>query len=296
MPGSRYLTVAEIARFARVAGGLGVTRFRLTGGEPLLRKEVVDIVVALRRSVPGAELSATTNGSNLVSLAGPLRAAGLDRLNVSLDSLDPDRFEEVTRYGHYRRVRDGVEKALEYGFPIKLNVVVMRGISDDEILAFVGLALDYDMDVRFLEFMPLCGSGWRPDLVYPIGRVREIITRRFELTERPRGDRPAQSFSLAGGRGRVGFIAPLSEPFCENCSRIRISADGNIRPCLFSDFEVAVGHLLKDGASDERVAEIVRRAVRNKPAGSQFADEPFQGVPSGNSYATAGPFIRSIGG
>ncbi len=144
--------------------------------------------------------------------------------------------------------------------------------------------------------MPLCGSGWRPDLVYPIGRVRELIAQRFEMTERPRGDRPAQTFSLSGGRGRVGFIAPLSEPFCENCSRIRVSADGNIRPCLFSDFEVAVGGLLRENATDERVADVIRYAVAGKPAGSQFADEPFDGPSSAKSYATSGPLIRSIGG
>ncbi|MEE9269193.1 MAG: GTP 3',8-cyclase MoaA [Candidatus Krumholzibacteria bacterium] len=296
MPTAHYLTVEQIARFARVIGALGVSRFRLTGGEPLLRKEVIAIVAALKRITFVRELSVTTNGSNLAKLAGPLRRAGLDRVNVSLDSLDPDRFARVTRYAHYQRVRDGIDAAVHHGFPVKLNVVVMRGITDDEILAFVRLAVDHELEVRFLEFMPLCGSGWRPDLVYPIGRVRELIAQRFEMTERPRGDRPAQTFSLSGGRGRVGFIAPLSEPFCENCSRIRVSADGNIRPCLFSDFEVAVGGLLRENATDERVADVIRYAVAGKPAGSQFADEPFDGPSSAKSYATSGPLIRSIGG
>ena len=295
MPTSHYLTVDEIARFVRVVGRLGVTHYRLTGGEPLLRKEVVEIVAALRRIATVRELSVTTNGSSLASLAGPLRAAGLDRINVSLDSLDPDHFAHITRYSHYDRIREGIETALGCGFPVKLNVVVMRGISDTEILAFARLAVEDDMEVRFLEFMPLCGSGWRPDLVYPIDRVRSTIAQHYEMKELPRGSRPAQVFSLGGGRGHVGFIAPLSEPFCENCSRIRISADGNIRPCLFSDFEVSIGHLLKANAPDDQLANVIRQAVANKPAGSQFADQPYQETGTDRTYK-AGPFIRSIGG
>ena len=295
MPTSHYLTVDEIARFVRVVGKLGVTHYRLTGGEPLLRKEIIDIVRALKAIPTVHELSVTTNASNLASLAGPLRSAGLDRINVSLDSLDPERFAHITRYAHYDRVRDGIKTALGCGFPVKLNVVVMRGVSDTEILAFARLAVEGDIEVRFLEFMPLCGSGWRPDLVYPIGHVRTTIAQHYEMSELPRGSRPAQVFSLAGGRGHVGFIAPLSEPFCENCSRIRISADGNIRPCLFSDFEVSIGQLLKANAPDDQLTEVIRAAVANKPAGSQFADKPYQETETGHTYK-AGPFIRSIGG
>jgi cyclic pyranopterin phosphate synthase len=295
MPKSDYLTVDEITRFVRVVGRLGVARYRLTGGEPLLRKEVIEIVRSLKRVDTVRELSITTNGSLLTRLARPLREAGLDRLNISLDSLEAERFREVTLYSQYRDVREGVRTALLEGFPVKLNVVVIQGISPDEIVDFVRMAVTHDLDVRFLEFMPLCGTGWRPDLVYPIGRVRDIVAEHFTLAELPRGDKPAQSFAIAGGKGKVGFIAPLSEPFCERCSRIRISADGVLRPCLFSDYEVSLAGLLKGGASDERLSEAIRYAVANKPRGSQFADEPFEGDRY-DSQVTMGPFIRSIGG
>ncbi|MDH3216890.1 MAG: GTP 3',8-cyclase MoaA [Candidatus Krumholzibacteria bacterium] len=292
---SRYLSVDEITRFVSVIGRLGVTRVRLTGGEPLLRKEVVEIVDSLRRVDSVYELSMTTNGSMLASLATPLKKAGLDRLNISLDSLEPERFRRVTLYSQFGRVRSGIDAALAEGFPVKLNVVVLHGISTNEIIDFARMASDHNIEVRFLEFMPLCGTGWRPDLVYPIGRVREIIEQRFDLQELPRDDKPAQTFSIAGGGGKVGFIAPLSEPFCENCSRIRISADGRIRPCLFSDYEVSIGDLLRTHASEERLVAAIRYAVANKPRGSQFADEPFT---SGrrDSEVSMGPNIRSIGG
>lgn len=294
IPKSTFLSTEQIVRFARVAGTLGVTRYRLTGGEPLLRRDVVSIVEALRRVDTVEELSITTNGSQLAELAGPLKRAGLDRLNVSLDSLDAGRFERVTLFKHYERVRAGIDAALREGFPVKVNVVVLAGIPAEEILGFAQMAVDHDMDVRFLEFMPLCGTGWRPDLVYPIAKVREIVRNRFELEALPRGSAPAETFQIAGGRGRVGFIAPLSEPFCESCARIRISADGKIRPCLFSSYEVDMAPYLEPGVSDERLQEQLRRAVWNKPAGSQFADDPFHEASS--APVTTGPAIRSIGG
>ncbi len=294
LPRSHYLTTEEIVRFVRIVGELGVTRIRLTGGEPLLRADVVEIVGALKQVATVHDLSMTTNGSLLARLAESLRRAGLDRLNVSLDSLDADRFAEISRSPQYEKVRDGIEAALRVGFPLKLNVVVMKGMPDHEILAFVAMAVHHDIDVRFLEFMPLCGSGWEADRVYPIAGVRDIVRERFELTELERGDRPAQSFAIRGGRGRVGFIASLSEPFCGDCSRMRRTADGKIRPCLFSNDEFPVGHLLKTGAPSPEVVDAIRDAVWKKPWGSEFADNPFQG--NGHVQATAHPFIRNIGG
>lgn len=292
---SDFLGVDEITRFVRTISSMGVNRIRLTGGEPLLRKEIVEIVRSLRQIEAVRELSVTTNGSLLSRLARPLKQAGLDRINISLDSLDPERFRKIALYAQYQHVRSGVEAAVAEGFPVKLNVVVMAGITRPEILEFALLAVRHDVDVRFLEFMPLCGTGWRPDLVYPIGEVRELINNEFDLTELPRGDKPAQTFAIAGGRGRVGFIAPLSEPFCESCSRIRISADGNLRPCLFSDYEVPLGDLLKQAAPDQDLADAIRLAVANKPHGSQFASEPFS-ADNRDTEVAAGPMIRSIGG
>lgn len=292
---SRFLEIEDIARFVRIIGRIGVGRVRLTGGEPLLREDVVEIVAALRRIDTVEELSLTTNGSRLAALARRLREAGLDRINVSLDSLDSERFREVTRAAQCERVIEGIEAADREGFPLKLNIVVLNGMTEDEINRFARFAMSRDIDVRFLEFMPLCGSGWQADLVYPIARVRDIVRRQLDLVALPREDAPAETFSVVGGKGRVGFIAPLSEPFCDACSRIRLTAEGQIRPCLFSDYQVAVGPMLKNGASDKDIEETIRSTIWQKPWGSEFADEPFDKGKSGKRAAPT-PFIRSIGG
>jgi cyclic pyranopterin phosphate synthase len=295
-PSSEYLTKDEVARLTRLLSARGVTRVRLTGGEPLLRRDIVEVVHAVR-CVDGLEdLSITTNASRLDEFAEPLRDAGLDRVNVSLDSLDATRFNEVVRSRQYDRVRAGIDASLRVGFPTKVNVVVLRGITDEEILGFVIMAMDLDIEVRFLEFMPLCGDGWEATQVYPIGEVRALVRRNHDLDELPRGDKTAQVFDVAGGRGRVGFIGSLSEPFCESCSRMRISADGKIRPCLFSDYEVELKKLMRAGAGDGELMAAIETAVANKPAGNQFLDEPFTEHPAGGHTVGIGPFIRSVGG
>jgi len=295
-PKSRYLTVDEVVRLVHLTSRRGVVRIRLTGGEPLLRADIVDVVAGVRAVAGLREVSMTTNASRLAPLASPLRKAGLDRINVSLDSLEPGRFARVVRAEQYERVRRGIEAAIDAGFPVKVNVVVLQGIEDDEILAFVQMAVDEDIEVRFLEFMPLCGEGWESRLVYPIGRVRDVVRRRFDLAEQPRGDRTAQTFRIAGGRGRVGFIGSLSEPFCDACTRIRVSADGKIRPCLFSDYEVPLLELMRGGATDDEVMAAIETAVANKSRGNQFVGRPFGADPSRDRSVTGGPLIRSVGG
>jgi cyclic pyranopterin phosphate synthase len=296
MPKSTYLTAEEIVRLVRVAGMLGVSRFRLTGGEPLLRDDIVPIVRALKRIETVRDLSITTNGSRLSRFVFPLKAAGLDRLNISLDSLYADRLESITRSVRCRTVRPGIELALQAGFQVKLNVVVLNGITSEEIIEFVRMAVDQQLDVRFLEFMPLCGSGWRPDLVYPIAQVRKIVRRHFDLEEQPRGNHPAQTYSIVGGKGRVGFIAPLSEPFCESCSRIRLSADGQLYPCLFSHQGISLADLMKQGASDKQLLEAFRSLVSAKSRGSQFEKKPFWGGRERVRLDSKDRYIRSIGG
>jgi cyclic pyranopterin phosphate synthase len=296
LPKSRFLTLGQIVRFVRIVGSAGVTRYRLTGGEPLLRPDIVEIVSTLKAVSVVEELSITTNGSRLAAVAGDLKRAGLDRLNISLDSVNRDRFRSVTLTEQYDRVRDGIETALETGFPLKLNMVVLNGVQPTEILEFVQLAVDHDIDVRFLEFMPLCGEAWEAEMVYPIAGVREIVRRHFDIEPQARGDRTAQTFRIAGGRGRVGFIASLSEPFCDNCSRMRLTADGNIRPCLFSDYEVPVAHLLRDDVSDRRIMDAVRIAVANKPRGNEFVEKPFSSGEDESRRVAGGPFIRTVGG
>jgi molybdenum cofactor biosynthesis protein A len=293
---SRFLTTEQIVRFVRIVGGVGVSRYRLTGGEPLLRTDICDVVRALKGVPTVAELSVTTNGSRLAELAAPLREAGLDRVNVSLDSVDKRRFQTVTLSAQYDRVRRGIQAALDVGFPVKLNMVILKGLPDEEILEFVQLAVDNDIEVRFLEFMPLCGEGWEADLVYPISRVRDIVRAHFPLEPQYRGNRTAETYEISEGPGKVGFIASLSEPFCETCSRMRLTADGRIRPCLFSDYEVSIGELLANGAGDDEVLAAIRTAVANKPKGNQFVDNPFGAEEEDGTRVSGGPFIRTVGG
>jgi cyclic pyranopterin phosphate synthase len=293
---SRFLTTEEIVRFVRIVGRVGVSRYRLTGGEPLLRADIADIVRALKSVPTVEELSVTTNGSRLSDLAAPLREAGLDRVNVSLDSVDKRRFEAVTLSAQYDKVRGGISAALEAGFPVKLNMVVLKGIPDGEILKFVRLAVDHDIEVRFLEFMPLCGEGWEAELVYPISEVRDLVRAHFRLEPQYRGDKTAETYRMSARPGKVGFIASLSEPFCDSCSRMRLTADGKIRPCLFSDYEVSVGDLLRSGADDEELLAAIRTAVANKPRGNQFVEAPFGTGREDGGQVSSGPFIRTVGG
>lgn len=297
LPRSQYLTRSEIARFVRILGHLGVTRVRLTGGEPLLRSDILDIVRCLKEIETVKDLSITTNGSRLAPLLEPLKEAGLDRINISLDSLDPERFQEITHSDTYFEVLNVVHAALEAGFPVKLNMVVLKGLAEKEILEFVQMACEFPLEVRFLEFMPLCGTGWQADLVSPIQEVRQIVLENFDLLEElPRGDHVAQTFAIRGGKGKVGFIASLTESFCDQCSRIRLSADGKIRPCLFSDREVSVKDLLRREASEEEILEAIRYAAKIKPRGNWFRDHPFRKEEETPFAFQSNPMIRKIGG
>lgn len=277
MPPSQFLTKQEILRFVKVIGRLGVHKVRLTGGEPLLRKDILDIVSALKSIESVKDLSLTTNGSRLKEYLRPLKEAGLDRLNISLDSLDALRFKAITLTDAYEEVMASVLAALEHGFPVKLNMVALQGLTRKEIVQFTRLAVEYPLEVRFLEFMPLCGTGWQEDLVLPIQEVRKIILGDFDLDdEEPRLDHVAQTFRIRGGKGKVGFIGSLTEPFCGQCSRLRLTADGRIRPCLFSDQEVPVRELLRRNASEEEIVAAIRQALFKKPAGNPFCEKPFE--------------------
>ena len=296
LPGGDFLSVTDLARVVRLTASLGVSRYRLTGGEPLVRRDILDVVRALRPIDGVEQLSMTTNGSRLAELAAPLRRAGLDRINVSLDSLEAARFLRVTGSKTYARVRAGIDAAIDAGFPVKINVVVLRDMPDEEIIAFARLAGSGRVEVRFLEFMPLCGGGWEKDTVYPIPDVQALVEKHFALRELPRHDAPARAFEMIDGGGRVGFIAPLSDPFCNACGRIRLTADGRLRPCLFSDYAVDLGSLLRAGESDATLREALLTAVRNKPRGSAFNDVPLARMDAAGLAGAGGPPIRSIGG
>ncbi len=266
------LRFEEITRLARIfVHRYGVRTIRITGGEPLVRVKVEELIAQLRALHPELDLTMTTNGVLLKQKAQQLREAGLNRINVSLDTLHIDRFQEIARAQAFARVMEGIEAAQAVGlWPIKLNMVVMRGHNDDEVVDFARLARERGFEVRFIEFMPLDGDGnWRPDLVVPSRTIQERIEDEFPLLpvpdERPG---PAVKFRFADGtQGGIGFISSVSQAFCDTCNRIRLTAEGGLRTCLFSHHETPLRDLIRSGASDDRIARIIEAAIWNKEEG-----------------------------
>jgi len=271
------LSVEECAEIARAAAECGVTKVRLTGGEPLVRRGILDICRGIAAAPEVRELCLTTNGTFLPELAAPLRQAGVDRLNVSLDTLRPDRFASMTRGGQLEDVRRGLTAAWEAGFTnIKLNVVLIKGFNDDEIPDFVDIARRYPVEVRFIELMPI-GEGKKLPLL-PAQAVLEACP----------GLRPAESAGVArryrpaGGRGLVGLIEPMSHRFCGGCDRIRVTSDGKLKPCLHSDQELPLR-----GLHGEDLRRAIRAGIAAKPAEHHMAE---------TGRSEAGRNMNQIGG
>lgn len=270
VPKAQILTFEEIVRFVQVAVSLGIRKVRVTGGEPLVRRDLPTLIRALSAVDGVRDLSLTTNGILLGEQAAALRDAGLQRLNVSLDSLRPEVFAELTRRDVLSRVLGGLEAAAGAGFaPIKVNVVVLRGVNQDEILDFALLSKRFPYSVRFLEYMPLDGYGnWdRRKLV----SGREIVATLAEVGElvpiAPTDPSDvARRFRYADAVGEVGVISPVTEPFCSSCSRLRLTAEGFVKNCLFGREEWNIRDLLRAGASDEDLAAVIRIAVARKHA------------------------------
>jgi GTP 3',8-cyclase len=262
------LTYEEIARLVRILSEMGVHDVRLTGGEPLVRKELWRLVEALA-AIPGVhDLSLTTNGYLLEAQVGDLVAAGLRRVNVSLDALAADRFFQLTRRDALDRVLTGLKAAQAYPElrPIKVNAVALRGFTEDEVLRFAEFARTEPYEVRFIEFMPLdADHEWDMDKVLPGAEIKAIIETEYELVPLGRERHgTARRYRFADGKGEIGFISPVTEPFCGDCNRIRLTAEGMLRTCLFSMNETDLRAPLRDGASDAEVEEIVRDAVWRK--------------------------------
>ncbi len=273
------LTFEEIARLVRVLARMGVDEIRLTGGEPLVRRDL-PVLVELLAATPGVrDLSLTTNGVLLDRFAGPLVAAGLRRLNVSLDSLSHVRFAEITRRDALDRVLAGLEAAERHPElrPIKVNCVAIRGFTELEVPALAELARRKPYVVRFIEFMPLdADEAWRQDDVLTGGEIRALIEARWPLEELPaKPSSTARRFRFADGAGEIGFVNPVSEPFCSTCDRIRLTADGQLRTCLFSRREWDLKTPLRDGSSDERLEELIRFAVAHKELKHKINDAGF---------------------
>ena len=271
------LTVTEIERLGSLFVRLGVHEIKLTGGEPTTRPELVEIVRRLDAIDPHLDLSITTNGFRLADLARPLRDAGLDRVTVSCDSLLRHRFAEMTRRNALDNVLEGLRAAERAGFvPVKLNCVVIAGTNDDEVVDFVELARRTGYEVRFIEYMPLdAEKAWERSKVVASGELHRRIHKRHPLTAHHDGG-PAATYRFADGApGSVGFISSVTEPFCADCNRVRITADGQLRACLFALDETDLRTPLRDGVSDEALEELIRTAVWRKWAGHRINHPDF---------------------
>lgn len=275
------LTTDELERVAQVAAALGIVEVRLTGGEPLLRPDAVDVVRRLARieGERGAlEVSMTTNALRLPQLAGPLREAGLARVNISLDTLRADRFAALTRRDRFDDVLAGIDAAMSVGFsPIKINAVAMRGVNEDELVDLVRFARERDMEMRFIEQMPLdAGHTWsRPEMVTG-EEILDALASAFRLTPvGERGAAPAERFLVDDGPTTVGVIRSVTRPFCGACDRVRITADGQLRNCLFARTESDLLGVLRGGGSDDDVAELLHRCIAGKLPGHGINDPGF---------------------
>jgi cyclic pyranopterin phosphate synthase len=276
LPRAEILSFEEIERFARICvNHFGFNGIRLTGGEPLVRAHLPDLVERL--AALGVDIALTTNGATLRLHAAALVAAGLTRINISLDSLQRERFLELTRRDELDRVLDGVDSALDAGLqPVKINVVMMRGINDDEIVDFAEYGRAKGVTVRFIEFMPLeAGDVWTDDLVVPADEIIETISEAFPIEPVVRGNEPAERWRYSDGNGEVGVIASVTKPFCGNCDRVRLTAEGQFRTCLFAVDEFDMRSLLRNEASDEAIAEAISTAVGTKWAGHSIGQVNF---------------------
>jgi GTP 3',8-cyclase len=277
---AEVLRFEEIERLVRVMASMGVTDVRLTGGEPLVRREFPRLAAMLAR-VPGIEdLSLTTNGYLLERDADALVDAGITRVNVSIDSLQKDRFFQLTRRDSLPQVLRGLDAIARHEriWPIKVNAVALRGFTEEEAIPFAEFARSTSFQVRFIEFMPLDGDhAWSPDQVLTGEELREIIDRVHPLEEAPREPHAtARVFRFADGKGEIGFINPVSEPFCADCNRIRLTADGKLRTCLFSVHETDLREPLRGGASDVELDEIIRAAVWRKELKHRVGEPGFR--------------------
>lgn len=284
--GAQYpeLAIGEYLRLIKLFVDLGVTKVRLTGGEPLLRRSIVDLVreLAALRTPDGArlDLALTTNGHLLESLAGTLRSAGLNRVTVSMDAVDPAVFERITRVaGSYAAVLAGVRAARAAGLtPLKINCVLLRGFNDDQIEGFAQFARDEDVVVRFIEFMPLEeGRLWTPEIVVPLREIVERIGKVLPLKPlAPRdASETARRYTFADGVGEIGIIAPVTQPFCGACSRVRLTSDGKIRTCLFPQVEHDLYGRMRAGADDEDLHAYILRTVQGKEARHHIGEPGF---------------------
>ena len=288
------LPFEEYLRIARILVGLGITKIRLTGGEPLLRKGIVEFVgeLAQLRTSEGKkpEIALTTNGHLLAGIAQPLKDAGLDRVTISMDAVDPERFARITRVANgYESVLAGVRASRRARLdPVKINCVLLRGFNEDQIIPFGMFAREEGVVVRFIEFMPLEeGRVWTPEIVVALDEIRSRMSEYLPLEEiADEGSETARRYRFSDGVGEIGIIAPVSHPFCGHCSRIRITSDGKLRTCLFSVWDHDLRELMRRGATDEKLAEFIVQVVEKKEERHHIGEPGF--VPASRTMVHIG--------
>ncbi len=270
-PHETILSYEEITRLARIASAHGVRKLRITGGEPLVRRDLPVLIKMLRSIDTIDDLSLTTNGILLARYVDDLVEAGLSRINVSLDTLDPEHFRRITRRDRLADVLDGLKAAVRAGLsPVKVNAVILRGVNESELETLVERCREQGWELRLIEYMPLENDGsWRPERVVHGDELRRRILRRWPIEPDPDGDphAPATRWRFADGRGRIGFIDSISAPFCASCSRLRLTSDGIFRVCLYDDVECDLKTPLRAGADDEELLQRIRDTVARKGRG-----------------------------
>lgn len=275
------LRYEELIRIIKICASHGITRVRFTGGEPLVRKGVVDFIKNIAGIKGIEDLSLTTNGVLLKEYAMALKNAGLNRVNVSLDSLKKDRFQKITRADNLEDVLKGLEESERIGLsPVKINVVAIRGFNDDEIMDFALLTKEKPYHVRFIEYMPFdVEAGWQKEKCITAMEMKDVIEkfeRLMPLEDIKKRTGPARRYKFSNAVGEVGFISPVSDHFCGSCNRLRLTADGKLRTCLFSDDEIDVKKALREGASDKEIENLLFNAVRKKPERHYINDNIFK--------------------
>ena len=288
MPSGDLLEWSEYERLIRILVGMGIRKVRITGGEPLVRPGVEDFIARLK-PIGVQDLSMTTNGYLLSERCERLVAAGMDRINISLDSLDREKFERITRTKTFDQVIAGIDAAQASRLrPVKVNAVLVRGINDDEVEAFAQFARERDLTMRFIEFMPLdADRSWTRDMVVTGAEVHRRISAVWPLVSvvHERSE-TARKYRFADGPGEIGLISPVSQPFCGHCSRIRMTADGKLRTCLFSKEDHDLRHLLRGGSADREIGDEIIAIVANKEKGHRINDPGF--VPPSRTMVSIG--------
>lgn len=274
---AKHLTAEELNRVVGILCELGISEIRLTGGEPLLHPEILDIVKVLNKLPTKPEISMTTNATRLDKLAFELKSAGLKRLNISLDTLNPNTFKELTRRDGFEETMAGISAAKLAGFPIKINSVLMRNINDSEAILLLDWAIENNFELRFIEQMPLDAQhAWDKNLMITQQEIFEALSKKYKLVSlKNRGSDPAELFSIEGTNIKVGIIASVSAPFCSNCDRLRLTSDGQLRNCLFASEESDLRIPLRNNATDDELRAIIKANVSQKKRGHGIGEPDF---------------------